>query len=45
MALYAARSTPDVAAQLRTELKAVMAFANANQVTLPPEVGEAAAVM
>jgi len=44
-ALYAARSTPDVAAQLRAEVKAVVAFASANQVTLAPEVSEAAAGM
>lgn len=45
IALYAARCTPDVAAQLRAEVKAVVAFASANQVTLSPEVNEAAAAM
>lgn len=45
IALYAARCSPDVAAQLRAEVKAVVAFASANQVTLAPEVNEAAAAM
>jgi hypothetical protein len=45
VALYAARSAPDVAAQLRAEVKAVVAFADANQVTLAPEVRAAAAAM
>lgn len=45
VALYAARCTPDEAAQLRAELKAVVAFANANQVSLAAEVTEAAAAM
>lgn len=45
VALYAARCTPEAAAQLRAEVKAVVAFANANQVRLAPEVSEAAAAM
>lgn len=45
IALYAARCTPDVAAQLRAEVKAVVAFANAHQVMLAPEVNETAAAM
>lgn len=43
VALHAARYTPEVAAQLRAELKAVVAFADANQVSLASAVKEAAA--
>ncbi|WP_426191905.1 hypothetical protein [Massilia sp. DWR3-1-1] len=45
VALHAARATPDLATQLRAEVKAVLAFANANAITLAPEVIEAAAAM
>lgn len=43
VALYAARATPDLAAQLRTELLAVLAYASAHQIALPAAVSEAAA--
>lgn len=45
IALYAARNASDIAAQLRAELKAVVAFATASQIALAPEVIEAAAAM
>jgi len=45
VALYAARNTPEMAAQLRAQVKAVVAFASANQVTLSADVVEAAAAM
>jgi hypothetical protein len=45
VALYAARNTSDLAEQLRAEVKAVVAFASANQIALAPEVIEAAAAM
>lgn len=43
IALLAARATPDQAAQLRAELGAMLSFAGANQLSLAPEVGQAAA--
>lgn len=45
VALQASRYTPEVAAQLRAELKAVVAFAQANQVSLASAVKEAAAAL
>ena len=45
VALYASRNTADVADKLRAELKAVVAFAAANQIALAPQVTEAAAAM
>lgn len=45
VALYAARSTPELTAQLRTELKAVVAFASSNKIALAPEVLEVAALL
>ncbi|MDB5962347.1 MAG: hypothetical protein JWP59_3641 [Massilia sp.] len=43
VALYASRNTADIAEKLRAELKAVVAFAAANQITLAPEVTATAA--
>ena len=43
IALFAARATPDVATQVRAELSAMLAFASANQLSLAPEVSQAAA--
>jgi hypothetical protein len=45
VALYAARNTPEMAAQLRAQVKAVVAFAAANEVTLSADVVDAAAAM
>ena len=45
IALFAARGTPDISAQLQGELGAMLAFASARQLTLAPEVGAAAAEM
>jgi hypothetical protein len=43
IALYAARATPDINAQIHTELGAILAFAGTRQLSLAPEVGVAAA--
>ena len=45
VALYASRNTADLADKLRAELKAVVAFAAANQIALAPEVAATAAAM
>lgn len=45
VALYASRNTADLADKARAELKAVVAFAAANQIALAPEVTAAAAAM
>lgn len=45
VALHASRVTADMAAQLRAELKAVVAFADAHQLVLAPTVSEAAAAL
>ncbi len=45
VALYASRNTSDLAEKLRAELKAVAAFAAANQIAVAPEVTAAAAAM
>jgi hypothetical protein len=45
VALYAARATPEMASQLRTEVKAVANFAKMNQIVLPPEFTSASEVM
>ncbi len=45
IALFAARGTPDISAQLRGELGSMLAFASARQLTLAPEVGAAASEM
>lgn len=45
IALHAARNATEMAAQLRTEVKAVVAFADARQIALPAEVIAAAAAM
>jgi hypothetical protein len=45
IALFAAKTMPETAAQLRQELKAVVEFAKANNIALAPEVNEAAGAM
>lgn len=45
VALYAAKNAPDMAAQLRAELKALVAFAGDNQIALAPEALSAAAAL
>lgn len=45
VALYAARNAPDLAAQMRAEVKAVVEYASAHQIALAPEVTEVAASM
>jgi hypothetical protein len=45
VAVYAARATPDIAAQLRAEVRAMVAFAKVNNIALAPDVLAAAAAM